>query len=723
MISAYDKLERPIQKWVRNQGWKELRDIQARATHIICDSEDDLIVAASTASGKTEAAFLPLISNVLRNSKTQTGFDLVYIGPLKALINDQTRRFKDICSEIDLPIFPWHGDVSASIKSRALKKPRGILLITPESLEALFVKRGLELSRLFSATQAIVIDELHTMLDSERGIQLQSLLSRLELRLGRSVRRVGLSATLGDMKLTRDYLRQDNPEQVQLIEGTDSESELQLQLRGYIAGDKEVKGISVADKISKHIFQKLRGKDNLVFAGSRKNVEIYSDKLRLLCEEHNFPQEFYPHHGSLSRDHRDFVEERLKDSNKPTTSICTSTLELGIDIGDVACVAQIGAPYTVASLRQRLGRSGRRIGQPAMLRQYSIAGNLGKDTNIVDRLRLNHVRSIAMIELLLDKWCEPPQSRALHLSTFVHQIMSIIAERGGASAQTLYLTLCTKGVFKNIPSDMFGDVLRSIGHPNVALIEQASDGLLLLGKIGESLVEHYSFYAVFKTSDEYRLITNGQELGSIPIDNVMRPGTLLIFSGRRWVVQEVSEREKVIVVLPAKAGVPPMYDSAPGIIHDMIINKMFEILRSDHIPIYLDSCAISLLNEARANFGLLKFARGQIACLGEKTYLIATQCGTVKSTTLAFALQSYGFQTQNHDGFIEVSGGSPQQTILSVLETISGGGEVDLFNSEANLEFEKYHEYLTPELLKADVLSSRFDKNCLQPLCAKLIGS
>jgi len=234
LTQAFEKLARPIQKWIRAKGWQELRQIQSQAIHAITGGGADLIIAATTAGGKTEAAFLPLISQVLNEPAKAGGFDLLYIGPLKALITDQAGRLDDICREFELPVTSWHGDVSASVKGRALKAPRGILLITPESLEALFIRRGMEIPRLFAATRAIIIDELHTMLDSERGVQMRSLLNRMELAIGRPIRRVGLSATLGDMQLARAYLRPSNPAGVDLLVAKGGDAELMLQLRGYM---------------------------------------------------------------------------------------------------------------------------------------------------------------------------------------------------------------------------------------------------------------------------------------------------------------------------------------------------------------------------------------------------------------------------------------------------------------------------------------------------------
>ena len=251
-----------------------------------------------------------------------------------------------------------------------------MLLITPESLEALFVLRGLEIPRLFKSARAIVIDELHAFLDNERGIHVRSLLTRLELAAGPRIRRVGLSATLGEMELARKYLRPEAPDGVVVLEDKSASQELKAQLRGYVrqGGQSESDnsdGMAAQHAVARHLFDRLRGRRNLIFAGSRQRVEWFADALRELSERASLPVEFFPHHASLSREHRIDLERRLR-THPATTAVCTSTLELGIDIGDIECVAQIGAPFSVASLRQRLGRSGRRAGAPAILRMYQI---------------------------------------------------------------------------------------------------------------------------------------------------------------------------------------------------------------------------------------------------------------------------------------------------------------------------------------------------------------
>ena len=322
---------------------------------------------------------------------------------------------EDLCAQAELPVYPWHGDISQGVKSRARRNPRGVLLITPESLEALFVLRGLEIPTLFSGALAIIIDELHALLDNERGIHLRSLLTRLELAVGRRIRRVGLSATLADMETVKEYLRPGYPDAVDLLESAMDGGEVRVQLRGYITG-AEGEGEASKKAVAKHLFDRLRGTPNLVFAGPRQDVEWYADALRQMSEDAKVPVDFLPHHASLSREHRLDVERRLKSSGT-ATAICTSTLELGIDIGAIDCVAQIGPLFSVSSLRQRLGRSGRR-GQPAVLRMYSIERYTNAGSHPIDRLGL--VRSVAMVELLGDRWCEPPAPRLHHPAQIPH---------------------------------------------------------------------------------------------------------------------------------------------------------------------------------------------------------------------------------------------------------------------------------------------------------------
>ncbi|MCP4217693.1 MAG: DEAD/DEAH box helicase [bacterium] len=206
--SGFEKLNRSVQKWIWDKGWTELRDIQEEAVAPILSGRNDLIIASATASGKTEAAYLPICSYVA--DKPASGIRVLYISPLKALINDQYWRLEELCEYCRIPVHKWHGDVGAGKKKKLLDKPSGMLLITPESLEAIFVIHGHKLKKLFGELSFVIIDELHAFLDNERGKQLQSLLCRLELVVKKKIPRIGLSATIGDMSVACEFLRRED---------------------------------------------------------------------------------------------------------------------------------------------------------------------------------------------------------------------------------------------------------------------------------------------------------------------------------------------------------------------------------------------------------------------------------------------------------------------------------------------------------------------------------
>lgn len=729
---GFSRLAAPVQRWIRSKKWEKLRDIQERAIHAIMDSNRDVIIAAATAGGKTEAAFLPLISTVLDKPSTTTGFNLVYLSPLKALINDQFLRLCDLCERAELPVYPWHGDISQSLKKRARKQPSGILLITPESLEALFVLRGIEVQGMFNGVQAVVVDELHAFLDNERGIHVRSLLTRLELSVGHQIRRIGLSATLSEMNLIRKYLRPENPNEVEVLEDTSSDFWLKAQIQAYLDSKKneleteDMDENSARNAVVQHLFNHLRGKRNLIFAGSRANVELYSDALRVLSEKKRFPLEFLPHHASLSREHRMDLEERLRN-HPATTAVCTSTLELGIDIGDIECVAQIGAPFSVSSLRQRLGRSGRRDGAPAILRMYHTGKEPDAKSNPLDRLFLGLIQSIAMVELLKQRWCEPPLPQALHLSTLTHQILAIIAEHGGRHAHHIYETLCKQGPFRLVTPSIFKRILRQLGSSEVALIEQTSDGALLLGKKGERIVEHYSFYAVFETPREYRILAEGKSLGTLPLTMVMVPDMTIIFSGRRWRIIEIDEKRKVINVSADRAGKPPIFDGGGGIIHDRVVTEMRKVLMDSEVPVYLDKTASELLKDARDEFQMLGLDTHVIRNTAARGSIIATWVGTIKSATLALVLKTMGYDVHlYHGGFLEVDWPKSLPSVEEALVKIAASDTnsyLSKISECGNLRTEKFHQYLSLDLLVEDAASSRLDFVALPDLARTLIGS
>lgn len=709
--AAFDRLHERVRRWIWQQGWNELHDVQEQTIHAILDTTADLVVAAATAGGKTEAAFLPICSRLV--GATPRGVQVLYLSPLKALINDQHGRLAQLCEDLEIPVHRWHGDVDASKKKRVLKDPRGILLITPESLEAFFVLRGPEVRTIFGGLEFVVIDELHAFMGTERGRQVQSLLHRLELALRRRVRRIGLSATIGDMELAGQFLRPGAGGKVDTIVSTTEGQGLQLQIRGYerpahadttptpptpteIVEDSQ-DDLSIAD----HLFKVLRGSHNLVFANRRVDVEHFADLLRRRCEKLKVPNEFWPHHGNLARDLRQDVEAMLKDRTRPVTAVCTSTLELGIDIGSVASVAQVGAPPSVAGLRQRLGRSGRR-GDPAVLRIYIREEELTEGSAPHDLLRLELVEAVAIVRLLLRRWYEPPVIGRLHLSTLVQQTMSLIAQHGGVRAAEAYEALCHNGPFADVTQAMYIDLLRALGTSD--LLMQAGDGMILLGEKGERLVNHYDFYAAFMSPEEYRIVASGKPLGTLPIMQPLVEDMPLIFAGRRWRVTAFDERERVVEVVPSPAGrVPKFGGESGGLVHDEIRAEMLRVLETTDVPPYLDGVAQRLLAEGRANFHRLHLDQVRVIRAGDTTYLFPWM-GDRATSTIVVQLQALDFDAEAYSGVITVSD-APADALGVTLRRLAEAGPfdpVDLAATVLNKQGEKYDSFLSEDLLREE---------------------
>ena len=653
-IDPFLRLHSEIQRWIYDKDWNELRDIQARAIDAVLSGDRDLILAAATASGKTEAAFLPVLTAVA--DRTQPGFAILYVSPLKALINDQFRRLEDLCERLELPVTKWHGDASVAAKAKALKTPRGVVLITPESIEALFVRRGAETGRLFGNLAFIVIDEVHAFLGSDRGTHLASLLNRTEARAGRPIRKIGLSATIGDFSAAQAFLRPNTPDAVDVLEDKSGQAELRLQIRAVreppvnpLKADTDDEAETTAlSQVADHLFGVLRGSNNLVFAPSRKLVETLADKLRARSDKNRLPNEFFPHHGSLSKRLREELEARLQSGNLPTTAVATTTLELGIDIGGVKSVAQIGAPASIASMRQRLGRSGRRAGEPSIFRIYVTERDERDGLDPFNALRPELVQAISAVHLLIAKWLEPADIGSADLSTLLHQIMAVIVEHGGIKAKPLFELLCGPGPFSRTTPDDFMRLLRNMAASEPPLIEQAPDGTLMLGPLGERLTDRYDFYAVFRTDEEYRIVTQGRTLGTIPIDQPLQPGDYLIFAGRRWLVASIDDRAKLITVEPAPAGRVPKFPPGEGPpLHDRLVAEMRAVYRDLGQPPYLDGVAAGLLVEGRAAYHDMALETKSILAVGDDLYLFLWR-GTRARDAMAVALANADIRSHPH---------------------------------------------------------------------------
>jgi ATP-dependent Lhr-like helicase len=721
-LSNFGRLDHRIQRWIWEKKWRELRDVQDKAIPHVLDGANHVLICAATAAGKTEAAFLPALTAVVDREKV--GFSILYISPLKALINDQFRRLEELCETLQIDVVRWHGDAPQAGKDRAIKKPRGISLITPESIEALFVRRPALARRMFADIDFIIIDELHYFLEGPRGLHLASLLNRLDAVGVKPARRIGLSATVGDIEKAKTYLTSGQPDNCALLISRDGRPELKTQIKAYIEEDdvedqdaleSEADGGLALDKIADDIYRYFRTTSNLVFAGSRRRVESLTDRLRDRCERNGVPNEFFAHHGSLAKEMREDLETRLKQDTLPTTAVATTTLELGIDIGQVKATGQIDAPQSMAALRQRLGRTGRREGVPAILRLFVRERRIHSGSFPIDRLRMEVARSVAAIRLLIADYIEPPQPNLAIPTVVLQQVLSLTAEYGGMTAPDLYRMICGRGLLSEMPKGDFVLLLKGMAHPNVKLIEQAPSGLIMLGEQGERRVAKHDFFALFETIDEWRIMADGKPLGTLPLSNMLGPGSYLSFAGKRWRVEGVDNASRVIEVVAHRSGKVPKFEALGNEYLDRrIVEETREVLRSEQTYPYLDGIAKELLSEACQYFK--ECALDEAVMLTHRdAVLLFTWRGTTVNQLLALVFKMSGLPADLHDAGINI----PATNEEDVARTLATWARVGVTIDDAVAGVETFVSGKWDEFIPIEVLRNQW-KRAYEPSVPEL---
>ena len=681
---AFERLARPIQQILWDMQWPSLRPVQEEAIREILGGEADLIISAQTAAGKTEAAFLPILSRMYKHpaGSVQT----LYVGPLKALINDQFRRLEGLCQRAEIPVHRWHGDIDAGRKKALIAKPSGVLLITPESIESLMINRSTSLAQMFRSLQFVVIDEIHALVGSERGTHLRSLLFRLRRYVQENYRIVGLSATLGDaFPVYAHWMRPDGDRPVNLIKGPSGEKQLLYKIHAYTVTKPVKKKDGQEDDgesseiplgLAEEMYEHFAGRKNLIFANSKSDVEQIADILNTRCRQQRRPEEFLVHHGNVSKEVREFTEREMQ-GRRPRTTVCSSTLELGIDIGNVTAVGQIDPPWSVGSQVQRLGRSGRGEDEPQCMRVYVREDALDAKAALVDRLYPKLLRAIAITELMLQDppWVEPPQIDAFDLSTLTHQILSVLAETGGCRASEVFARLCSRGAFRAIDSQLFSGVLRSLGSHEI--VEQMEQGDLILAPKGEAIVNHYSFYSAFASNVEYSVIFGSMLIGTLPALDLPQFNDHFLLAGRRWQVVSVDDDRKEVTVKPARGKKPPRFFGGGGEIHPRVRQMMREVVLGDRPFGYLNATGVQLLKHARATALQAGLTRQSLVPLSPSQCLWFTWTGTKIQRTLCLIADSIGLQATDRDVAIEFNSGVPdvlqklQQTLREPIDASS----------------------------------------------------
>lgn len=687
-MSAFDRYAPFVQDFIYNHNWENLRSIQVAAADAIFNTDENVLLTASTASGKTEAAFFPILTELWENPPASVG--AIYIGPLKALINDQFYRLGDLCEEADIPVWHWHGDVSASHKAKMLKHPSGILQITPESLEALLMHKHTAVPRLFCDLRYVVIDEVHSLLRGDRGGQTLCLIERLGRMAGVNPRRIGLSATIGDPERTGAFLasgtgrgciipRFEEPRRVWRLSmehfyitgpqateralqdhGPQQADVLKVErvASGEDGGDADddsprmapqalpdPDGVTVLDADDNallaptdtapdnadpgigYIFERTRGRKCLVFVNSREEAEAVCSMLRSYCEARHEPDRFLIHHGNLSASYRETAEDIMRDEEQLQTTVTTATLELGIDIGRLERAFQIDAPFTVSSFLQRMGRTGRRDDPPEM--HFVMREEQPEPRSMMpEAVPWKLIQGIALVQLYREeKWVEPPALDRLPYSLLYHQVMATLASCGELSPAELAQRVLTLSYFHRVSADDLRVLLHHLIDTDQ--VEVTESGGLIVGISGERVTNSFKFYAVFQENEEFTVRCDSSELGTIV--NPPPAGERIAIAGHCWLVEEVDWKRHLVFCTQVKGRVPAYFGDCAGDINTHVLERMKRALEEHDVYPYLLGNARARLAQARhvaANAGVAGRESRPLINLGGDTWALFPWLGS-----------------------------------------------------------------------------------------------
>ena len=406
-----------IREYIYSHAWESLRAVQIEAAKTILNTDHHLLLTSSTASGKTEAAFFPILTKI--DEESAEGISVLYIAPLKSLNNDQFERIESLLEESGIKVTHWHGDVAQSQKKKLLAHPEGILQITPESLEAMLINRSNDIPRLFPNLRFVVLDEIHTLTGTDRGNQILCQLTRLERLIGHSPRRIGLSATVGDPELAAKWLAAGTERPVDVPLFSQEKIKWRLGMEHFLiqnpnfdqtgsALDGTEQNRAMLDAGYEYTYDCVKQKKSLVFSNSREETEYVCATLRQIAQKRNEPDVFYIHHGNLSASLREEAERRMKSDETFAVTCATVTMELGIDIGRLERIIQVDSPNSVSGFLQRLGRSGRRGEPPEMMMVFREEEPL-PNAPLPQLIPWGLIRAIAIVQLYIEeRFVEPP---------------------------------------------------------------------------------------------------------------------------------------------------------------------------------------------------------------------------------------------------------------------------------------------------------------------------
>lgn len=575
-LDALDRLSPAVRYQIANGlGWSGLRPVQALSTEAILDGAN-CVVLAPTAGGKTEAAFLPLLSKM--DLEDWRGVSVLYIAPIRALLNNQEARLSTLTGLIGRRAGKWHGDVKAGARRRMIDDPPDVLAITPESLEAMLLSTRTPARRFLAHVRAVVIDEVHAFAGDDRGSHLVALLERVSRIAEADLQRIGLSATVGDPEVIVRWLSGSSMRPQRIVDpgGARKPPKLALDFVGTL------------DNAALLIERLYPGTRRLVFVDSRKRVEELGHRLS------QQDVDVYLSHSSLALSQRTAAEKAFEEGTN-CVIVATSALELGIDVGDLDHVIQIDAPSSVSSFLQRMGRTGRRAGTTAN------CTFLATDDDAL-------LRAAAIIDLLRSGYVEPAGPSAWSPHVLAHQAIALSMQEQGSASHAWWTWLEGCAAFRDVSATERDAIVRHMVDNDI-LVD--ADARLMLGARGEKLYGARNFlelYAVFSTPRVLRVMHGPTEVGAVDasfLQDKERQSPNFVLAGRPWRIVGVDWKVGTCSVEPAEAGGYPSWFGQPMSLERALCQAMRRVLRSaDNDPSW-SKRAVTALEAMRESHAFL----------------------------------------------------------------------------------------------------------------------
>lgn len=730
MSDIFEKYAPFVQDFIYKNNWQELRPVQLEAARVIFNTENNLLLTSSTASGKTEAVFFPILTQLWESPSTS--FGVLYISPLKSLINDQFNRMDELLELSGIPVFHWHGDVSASHKTKALKNPSGILQITPESLESMLMNRSNDVVRLFHDLRYVVIDEIHTLTGTDRGNQIICQLTRLQRLICNSPRRIGLSATVGNPAVAAQWLSAGSGRDTEMPELPSEKLRWRLGMEHFYIQNTNTDQVTppteqkreraMFDSGYEYLYDCVKDKKCLVFSNSREETEYVTATLRQIADAKNEEDIFTIHHGNLSASLREEAEMKLKDDDTHTVTCATVTLELGIDIGRLERIVQNNAPNSVSSFLQRLGRSGRRDAPPEMMMVFREEEPL-PNAPLPQLIPWELIKGIAIVQLYIEeRFIEPPRVKKMPFSLLFQQTLSILNASGELTPKALAERIFDLPPFRHVSREDYKTLLMAMLQNGY--IQQTEEKGLIVGLEGEKLTSSFKFYAVFKDSEDFTVRCGSDELGTITSPPPV--GDRFALAGKVWEVEEIDVPRRLVYAKYVKGKMEIAWPGDYGEVHTRILERMKQVLEEDTVYPYLKGNAAHRLAAARAvarNTGMLKTS---LVHLGGYSWCLFPWLGTRAMRTLrkyiAQNREEYKISNVESDScyiMFKMEKNDPKGflTMLDERAKIYGIDTYSLVGGSEMPVFEKYDGYIPGELLRKAYAEDRL---CADEVCKRL---